>query len=395
MSNVLIILAAMGIMVLLVAYFAFLVLIYHRYFKRKGYVNPFTILLFPLAIVFALFVGLIGLMRTRHGDDSSYIALFLLGPVFLVTFAIYFIARLLPPRPRNAKPRTIRFPYAFLGWSLIAGGAIQILVFGFMSGWKAETLSRSYKFFQITLGLGFGCLYIAKRAKAPSAEQLLAADARPPVLYLRAFNLEEQYFVLLPPKEAARYTSYLGSKAAVTLEQYLAPSIRQGIGPLVALGNPEDYAPPEGAARTYERDDHWKERFLDLAHRSACIIIQVGESQNLRWEFEALKREALQEKCFLLTPPAKKLNLRYRALLSLSRKILNWTLWIKGSRPTCWANFAEGIQAAGYDVVPAEPPPGSILSFDCRGSQILLATNAQEPGEFVAAMLHRLQAKAA
>jgi hypothetical protein len=54
MSTVLVILAALSIVVLLVGCLSFLALIYHRHFKRKGYVNPFIMMLFPLAILSAL-----------------------------------------------------------------------------------------------------------------------------------------------------------------------------------------------------------------------------------------------------------------------------------------------------------------------------------------------------
>jgi hypothetical protein len=240
--------------------------------------------------------------------------------------------------------------------------------------------------FYIALPVSFSCFYLAKRAHAPSATEILNADPRPPVLYLRPFTVEERYFVVLPEKEASKYTSFLGTKIDVTLEQYFGEAIRQLIGPFVALGNPLDYAPPEGAARAYERDENWKEHFMDLARKAACIIVQVGESGNLQWEFETLKLDGLQEKVFIFTPPRKKIGFRGR----LGQKCLNMALRLKGAGPTAWCDFAEGLGRAGYRLDRTEPAPGSILSFSREGSALLLASDAQDPPDFLAVVLERL-----
>ena len=51
---------------------------------------------------------------------------------------------------------------------------------------------------QLALG-GLGCLAIARRTTAaPDATAVLAADPRPPVVYLRPFQQEEETFAQLP-----------------------------------------------------------------------------------------------------------------------------------------------------------------------------------------------------
>jgi hypothetical protein len=305
---------------------------------------------------------------------------------------LYVGARSLPKKARTAGARKIVFPYRLVGWSLLAAGVAQLLLFGFLSGWKTRMLTNSFRIlFQVCLPLSFGCFYMAKRAGARSAEETLEADARPPVLYLRAFTYEEEMFVSLPGEEARKYTSNLGTYLRITygatLEQYFGGTLREFIGPFVALGNPLDYAPPEGAARTYERDENWKEHFLSLARRAACIIIQVGESQNLRWEFEAIKAEGLQTKVFIFTSPKKKLNAWNR----FAQKCVDLMQRIKGAKRAMWPEFAAGMRGAGYQLDDSEPPPGSIISFDQEGSALLLATEAESPTDYVGVMMQQLE----
>jgi hypothetical protein len=269
-----------------------LIHLYYVHVRNKGYLSPLIALGFGAIIALAFFVGIFGL--THSTDNVIYGALFLTGSMVLTTAGLYIGAKLLPPKPRVAGARKVLFPYRLAAWVLLAAGVGQFLFFGFSSHWKSQTVNPSLKFLcYFALPGCLYCLYLAKRSHAPSADEVLDIDHRPPVLYLRAFAYEEQKFVILPGKEAAKYSSYLGTKSGVTLEQYFASAIREAIGPFVALGNPLDYAPPEGASRKYERDENWKDYFLDQARRAACIIIQVGDSRNLQWEFEALKLEGL------------------------------------------------------------------------------------------------------
>jgi hypothetical protein len=55
---------------------------------------------------------------------------------------------------------------------------------------------------------------------------------------------------------------------------------------LVALGSPEDYLAPAGAARLYAKDSDWTQHVDLLARNARSIVVEVGASANLRWEFE-------------------------------------------------------------------------------------------------------------
>lgn len=77
----------------------------------------------------------------------------------------------------------------------------------------------------------------------------------------------------------------------------------KSVGPFVALGSPQDYLAPEGAARLYAKDAEWMQRLEELANRAICIVVEVGKSANLRWEFEHLKAAGQQTRLFVFTRP--------------------------------------------------------------------------------------------
>lgn len=393
MSALLIVLAVTGGCLFALAYCISLARLHYKYVRGKGYANPLIVLAYPSAILLGLLAGFVALRLSHQDRNSPYIATFLLGSFVLANSGLYAWARLLPPKARVGGTRKVRFPYRWAGWLLIAAGVGQFVAFGIASGWKLHTVSTSLKLLVwMALPGGTWALYLARRVRAPSAGELLEDDSRPPVLYLRAFTLEERDFVTLSVGQAAKYTSNFGARLGVgartgaTFEQFFGASIGQFIGPFVALGNPLDYAPPEGAARTYERDENWKDRFQDLAWRSACILIQAGESRNLAWELEALRLQGLQEKMFVFTSPSMHSGRGYR----LGQRVLAWTLRLKGARPVDWCDFVDGLRLAGYEVDQMEPPPGSIVGFNQDGSLLLLAAGAREPRDFLTPVLERL-----
>jgi hypothetical protein len=101
----------------------------------------------------------------------------------------------------------------------------------------------------------------------------------------------------------------------VRFEGYFISVLHSRIGPLFALGDPEDYTLPEGAARSYATDSDWKDHLEQLARRASCIVAEIASSDNLRWEFEYLRREGLQIKLFILTRPLSSANLATTGLL--------------------------------------------------------------------------------
>ena len=119
---------------------------------------------------------------------------------------------------------------------------------------------------------------------ARSAEQALAADSRPPVLYLRSFHEDRQVLVTGggPAAAASRWLNYA---ASVSPEQELA-FILDRVGPVIAIGKPGERLPELGAARRYVADDQWRDVVHQWMRDAALVVIRAGETENLWWEIE-------------------------------------------------------------------------------------------------------------
>jgi hypothetical protein len=123
--------------------------------------------------------------------------------------------------------------------------------------------------------LGIPIVYFATRAwrwprmRARLATEVLSRDHRAPILYLRPFAAD---------RRATRY------------ERRIARSLK-GLGPIVAVGRPEEELPATPhIAREYVADDRWQDRVVDLIGRAQLVVIQVGTSKGLMWELTQVVR---------------------------------------------------------------------------------------------------------
>jgi hypothetical protein len=205
-------------------------------------------------------------------------------------------------------------------------------------------------------------------------------------LYLRSFRQETQWFIVGAKEKYGAYANrWLAGIADqygnvhLRFEQFFYSTLTEAFGPFVALGGPEDYMAPEGAFRVYAKDTDWTKRLDDLAQRAACIVVEVGDSQNLRWEFEHLQRNGLQKKLFVVTQP-----IHDQGVLTWALRSVFWRL--KGIRSVDWQEFARDLGAIGYDLDKEDPGPGSVIGFDENSRGILLTTEAELPDEFVEPM---------
>jgi ribosomal protein L40E len=234
--------------------------------------------------------------------------------------------------------------------------------------------------------------YQARRAKTPTVEEAVSQDQRPPMLYLRSFDQEAGRFVEVSHEAAKEYseiTSYQRTLMSynLTLEQFLGREIGGTIGPFIALGNPTDYLQPEGAYRTYAADGNWQEYFTNLSDRSAGILMQVGNSDNLHWEMVSIKKRDLQTKLFVVTPPFTEAD---EDPYSLTRFVTWLTDRIKGIQPASWGKFAANLERAGYQP-PPDPGPGAVVTFDWYLQPIKLISRAKTPAEYVGAIIGWLE----
>jgi hypothetical protein len=71
-----------------------------------------------------------------------------------------------------------------------------------------------------------------------------------------------------------------------TCEESLAVSV-QSVGPLVAIGRPGEWLPPLGATRLYVRQN-WEQVVAELVAVSQLVVLRIGRTAGLWWEFEHL-----------------------------------------------------------------------------------------------------------
>ena len=112
-----------------------------------------------------------------------------------------------------------------------------------------------------------------------------SADGAPPVLYLRSFIADEK----MP---------HIGGAPGPSFEQRFV-TVLSKVGPVVAIGEPNETLPPIGARRTYATDADWQEVVSGLMQRAAAVILRAGETPGLRLEVEMLVRQ-VEPQCVLI-----------------------------------------------------------------------------------------------
>ena len=154
--------------------------------------------------------------------------------------------------------------------------------------------------FVISAGLMHVCDRLARAKTRISADELISADPRPPILFLRAFKDDQ---VGLP----AAGLGFLGTALSLgrhhkSFDELL---LEEGTiyGPVVALGNPNDRVPPYGVARGYFQNADWKKAVSDLARASQLIVLTLHDTEAVWWEVaHVVEREYAHKTLFVLPP---------------------------------------------------------------------------------------------
>lgn len=147
-----------------------------------------------------------------------------------------------------------------------------------------------------------------RRLTAPSGEQVLADDPRPPVVWLRPFELDGA--LLRPPvrpswrRGAPRFAIASLSSYGIrppTYEEHLTRALRD-VAPVIGLGDPVETLPRRGAARIYVDDADWRSTIAELLARDGTIILHLGDSPRLRWEAQQVAYLGEPERLIISLP---------------------------------------------------------------------------------------------
>jgi hypothetical protein len=143
---------------------------------------------------------------------------------------------------------------------------------------------------------------LAGQAGARSAQAELSREgSRRPLFYLRSFDLD---------KAASRSSilEWLSENPLATAEQRVTGTLSR-VGPVIAIGRPNERLPPLGAKRFYVSDELWKEKVSDVVKVSQLVLWATGTTPGLRWEIEHLVNMRTPEK-LIIWPHPRALRLR-------------------------------------------------------------------------------------
>jgi hypothetical protein len=193
--------------------------------------------------------------------------------------------------PRGAKGRAIDTPLAIL--CLIAALLLWLLAQFFL-----PFLGLIGLMIAIFVSLAICVLLLRGRQYLqPSAQSVLDHDHRAPILFLRSFvddAAATSASVGIGPFGFARLLDF-------SLETRLA-SYLMGIGPFIAVGSPQDRLPPLGAPRMNLRDDNWHLFVERMIAESQLIVMLVGTTEWITWEFKTVLQAQATGKLLLLFP---------------------------------------------------------------------------------------------
>lgn len=295
--------------------------------------------------------------------------------------------RFLPIRGKRRVfgPRRTRIPYLWLGRISLAISAATFVVssgLAIFGSHKAGDAGPGIFAGSILLGLGMYWIALGRRLKAAPVT-LSHNIAEGSVLYLRAFNAENRSFVTGPRSKLRWYSDKPGAQIfrkgdptiKLTFEEFFVDAISKRIGAFIGLGSPSDNLPPAGAVREYTEDAVWKTRLIELANSARCILLNVGDSDNLQWELAQIRQMGASGKLCIFTSP-RNFQKTVRAVLQAE----------DGSREAlvhAWRSATDVLGHAGFECEPRCPGFGAALSFDEAGKSELLTTDAGEPDDFV------------
>jgi hypothetical protein len=239
--------------------------------------------------------------------------------LILVSFP-YLIFRLLHDSPIDVV--LDRFVKNVLGIDLPSSGIERGLIV------IVPTMLIYGLFFGLAVALGKSsrrAFFRGKSMVAASAAEVMARDPRPPVLYLRSFTADDL--------ASAAMGQYGALVALLNTEEETLAQVLAEIGPVIAIGRPEEELPHIGAARLYVSHDLWQDEVLRLMSRAGLVVLRAGDSAGLWWEVERATQLMPPERIlFLLSSDQQQYDL-FRAKvhnylpcclpdLSLDRKML-------------------------------------------------------------------------
>jgi len=150
---------------------------------------------------------------------------------------------------------------------------------------------------------------LAKRHAALGLTRATLLDTRQPMLLLRSFA--DDTTPLERTSDQHSWQRRIVSPAIWTLEESIEHLLRDH-GPVTAVGRSGESLPPTGAAREYVHEDRWRNRIEQLIGEARLVVVILGDTDRLRFEYETLLRLGALPKVILVFPPRSREALAVR-----------------------------------------------------------------------------------
>ncbi|MEQ1909624.1 MAG: hypothetical protein ABMA15_12425 [Vicinamibacterales bacterium] len=146
----------------------------------------------------------------------------------------------------------------------------------------------------------------ASRAALTPASDARRIDERPPVLFLRSFENDQVSLRSAAVAPSVRLVDPAFEQSH--LEDVLQTCL--SLGPVIAIGRPDDAAPPVGVPRLYVPTVEWRNVVTRLMDEASLVVVGVSESAGVIWEVEQLTKRQHLGKAVFVVPPEHARNRR-------------------------------------------------------------------------------------
>jgi hypothetical protein len=127
-------------------------------------------------------------------------------------------------------------------------------------------------------------------------------DARPPIVFLRAFDQDAQRLAPRSIDPLAKFPAGCGETK--TLDELLLDHASV-YGPVIAIGDPRDPTPPLGAARVFVpgAGNEWQHVVTSLLGASNAVVMCPSTSEGVKWELDLISDAIGRLKVIFLANP--------------------------------------------------------------------------------------------
>lgn len=190
--------------------------------------------------------------------------------------------------------------------------------------------------------LSTGLRNLGRLTSRQSLEKQVGRDPRPPILFLRAFKDDQATL----PRGGILHRLLRVEFGRRRLDHVLVEEFSR-FGPVVALGRPGQRMLPFGAARIYVQHDGWQAKVLELAERSAHIVLVADDGAGVEWEIETMLAPGLRAKTiFLATERLGDLSASARLRAMVERESATSTGRLIGAFESCGRPVALSVLRA-------------------------------------------------